>query len=107
MSILALGMEGGGEGYTPPGVGIFWEPLIGHDATAITRPVFLAVLSVILISWFLLATTKKRAIVPSKGQMATEGVYGLVRNGIAKDLIGSHEFMRLSLIHISEPTRPY
>jgi len=94
VSILALGMEGGGEGYTPPGVGIFWEPLIGHDATAITRPVFLAVLSVILISWFLLATTKKRAIVPSKGQMATEGVYGLVRNGIAKDLIGSHEFMR-------------
>ena len=26
--------------------------------------------------------------------MGTEAVYGLVRNGVAKDLIGSHEFMR-------------
>ena len=26
--------------------------------------------------------------------MATEAVYGLVRNGVARDLIGSKEFMR-------------
>jgi F-type H+-transporting ATPase subunit a len=33
-------------------------------------------------------------MVPSRGQMATEAVYGMVRNGIAKDLIGSKEFLR-------------
>src|SRR6476619_1225454 len=52
------------------------------------------VASAILLAWYLLATTRKKAIVPSRGQMATEAVYGLVRNGIAKDLIGSKEFMR-------------
>jgi F-type H+-transporting ATPase subunit a len=54
----------------------------------------LIVISVALILWYLLATTRKKALVPSRGQMATEAVYGLVRNGIAKDLIGSKEFLR-------------
>ena len=80
--------------YVPPGVEDFWQPLIGEGAWAITRPALVAVLSVALISWWLLATTKKKAIVPSRGQMATEGVYGLVRNSVARDLIGSHDFMR-------------
>ena len=69
MSIIALGMEGGGGGFTAPDASIFWEPLIGHEATAITRPVFLMVISGILVAWFLLATTKRRALVPSKGQL--------------------------------------
>ena len=94
MSIIALGMEGGGDGFTAPDASIFWEPLIGEGATAITRPVFLMVIAGALVAWFLLATTKRRALVPSKGQMMTEGAYGLVRNSIAKDIIGSHEFLR-------------
>jgi F-type H+-transporting ATPase subunit a len=81
--------------YTAPGVEEFWQPLFGTDGPwAITRPMLLIVLSVGLIIWYLLATTRKKALVPSRGQMATEAVYGLVRNGIAKDLIGSKEFMR-------------
>jgi F-type H+-transporting ATPase subunit a len=81
--------------YTAPGVGEFWQPLFGTDGPwAITRPMLLLVLSVGLILWYLLATTRKKALVPSRGQMATEAVYGLVRNGIAKDLIGSKEFLR-------------
>ena len=47
-----------------------------------------------LISWFLIATTRKAAIVPGKGQWVTEGVYGLVRNGLARDIIGSHDFLK-------------
>jgi F-type H+-transporting ATPase subunit a len=54
----------------------------------------LMVVSGLLIAWWLLATTRKKAIVPSRGQMATEAVYGMVRNGIAKDLIGSKEFLK-------------
>jgi F-type H+-transporting ATPase subunit a len=81
--------------YTAPGVEEFWQPLFGTDGPwAITRPLFLIVISVGLIIWYLLATTRKKALVPSRGQMATEAVYGLVRNGIAKDLIGSKEFLR-------------
>jgi F-type H+-transporting ATPase subunit a len=80
--------------YEAPGVADFWQPLIGSGSTAITRACFVAAVSVALIAWFLLATTKKKALVPGKGQMATETVYGLVRNGVARDLIGSKEFLR-------------
>ena len=81
--------------YTAPGVEEFWQPLFGTDGPlAITRPMLLSVVAAGLVIWFLLATTRKKALVPSRGQMATEAVYGLVRNGIAKDLIGSKEFMR-------------
>jgi F-type H+-transporting ATPase subunit a len=80
--------------YTAPGVEEFWQPIIGDGAWAITRPISLVVVSSGLIIWFLLATTRKKAMVPSRGQMATEAVYGMVRNGIAKDLIGSKEFLR-------------
>ncbi|WP_404388111.1 F0F1 ATP synthase subunit A [Humibacillus xanthopallidus] len=80
--------------YTAPGVEEFWQPIIGDGAWAITRPIFLVVLSTGLVIWFLLATTRKKALVPGRGQMATEAVYGMVRNGIAKDLIGSKEFLK-------------
>jgi F-type H+-transporting ATPase subunit a len=80
--------------FEAPGVGEFWQPLIGDGAWAITRPMLLMVVSGLLIAWWLLATTRKKAIVPSRGQMATEAVYGMVRNGIAKDLIGSREFLK-------------
>jgi F-type H+-transporting ATPase subunit a len=80
--------------YTAPGVEDFWQPIIGDGAWAITRPMILMLLATGLIIWWLTATTKKRALVPSRGQMGTEAVYGLVRNGVAKDLIGSHEFMK-------------
>lgn len=80
--------------YTPPGVEDFWQPLIGDGAWAITRACFLGVISVGFIAWWLLATTRHRALVPSRGQMGTEAVYGMVRNSVAKDLIGSKEFMR-------------
>jgi F-type H+-transporting ATPase subunit a len=81
--------------YTAPGVEEFWQPLFGTDGPwAITRPMLLMAISAGLIIWFLLATTRKKALVPSRGQMSTEAVYGLVRNGIAKDLIGSKEFLR-------------
>ena len=91
MSILAAAVPAD---FEAPGVEIFWQPLIGQGNTAITRACFLAVISVALIAWYLLATTKKKALVPSRGQMATEAVYGLVRNGVARDLIGSKEFLR-------------
>lgn len=91
MSILAAAVPAD---YEAPGVSDFWQPLIGSGSTAITRACFVAVISVALIAWFLLATTKKKALVPGKGQMATEAVYGLVRNGVARDLIGSKEFLR-------------
>jgi F-type H+-transporting ATPase subunit a len=38
--------------------------------------------------------TRRAAVVPGKAQWATEGVYNFVRNGVSRDLIGSHDFLK-------------
>jgi F-type H+-transporting ATPase subunit a len=43
---------------------------------------------------FLYVASRKRAMVPGKLQYVGEGAYGFVRNSIARDIIGSHDFMR-------------
>lgn len=91
MSIVA----GAPTDYTAPGTEDFWQPLFGTDGPwAVTRPIVLMIVSAVLIIWYLLASTRERALVPGRSQMVTEAVYGLVRNGVAKDLIGSKEFLR-------------
>lgn len=94
MSIVAaLATEG--STYESPGVSDFWQPLFGTDgAFAITRASVVMLLSVALISWALLAGTKKLSVVPSKGQALTEALYGFVRNGVARDIIGTRDFLR-------------
>ncbi len=89
---LPLAAEEGG--FEAPGPAEFWQPLIGEGAFAITRPAIVLVLSVALISAVLLALTRRMTMVPSKGQFAAEGVYALVRNSIARDIIGSHDFLK-------------
>lgn len=91
-SLAAAGGEGGG--FEAPTPAEFYQPLAGHGDWALTRPMVVLALSVVAMSWFLLATTRKASIVPGKGQWVTEGVYNLVRNGLARDIIGSHDFLR-------------
>ena len=83
-----------GAGYEAPTTQEFYQPLIGDGPFAVTRASIVILLSVALIGWFLVATTRRSAIVPGKGQWVTESVYGVVRNGLARDIIGSHDFMR-------------
>jgi F-type H+-transporting ATPase subunit a len=94
------------DGFEAPGVSDFWQPLFGTDgwgfsesgwgegAFAVTRSSIVMLLSVVLISAALLAVTKRLAVVPGKGQFITEGLYGFVRNGVARDVIGSRDFLR-------------
>ena len=86
--------SGSGQGFQSPTPSEFYQPLVGHGDWAITRPMVVLALSVVLISWYLIATTRKAAIVPSKGQWLTEGIYNMVRNGLARDIIGSHDFLK-------------
>ncbi len=80
-------------GFVPPSANDFnLPPIFGNSAYA-TKPVFLVFLSVILISVFFIAASRKAAIVPSKLQFAGEGIYSFVRNDLAREVIG-HEFMR-------------
>jgi F-type H+-transporting ATPase subunit a len=82
------------DGYEAPGTDIFWQPLFGSGQWTVTRASIVAVLSVIGLSWWLLASTRRRAIVPGRSQCFTEQVYGLARNAVGRDIIGSREFLR-------------
>lgn len=82
-------------GFEAPGTEDFWQPLFGTDGPfAVTRATIVIFLSVGLISWALLSGTKRLAVVPGRGQYATEQLYGMVRNGLARDIIGSHDFLK-------------
>jgi F-type H+-transporting ATPase subunit a len=50
------------------------------------------VLSVIVLALVMVAVTRKLAVVPGRGQYRVEGVYGLVRNSIGRDIIGQEHF---------------
>lgn len=54
----------------------------------------LVVLSAVLIIAVFYAMSREAAVVPGRMQFAGEAVYGFVRNTIARDNIGSTDFMR-------------
>jgi F-type H+-transporting ATPase subunit a len=82
------------DGYEAPSTGIFWQPLFGHGQWTVTRAMALMLISIIVLGAWLLISTRRRAVVPGRNQFFTEQVYGLVRNSIARDIIGSREFLK-------------
>jgi len=83
------------DGFEAPTTSDFWQPLFGTSGSfAITRASVVILLSVVALSWWLLASTRRLTVVPGKGQFFTEQVYGLVRNSVARDIIGSRDFLK-------------
>lgn len=93
-ALLASGALVASGGFVAPGTSDFWQPLIGDGAFALTRPSVVLALTVVGLVWFFAAASRKLTVVPSKSQFAVESVYGMVRNGIARDIIGSHDFLQ-------------
>ena len=89
--LIQLAVEG--EGFNPPSAKDFELPPFIDGVAFATKPILLVFLSVVLISVFFIAASRKAAIVPSRLQFAGEGVYSFVREGLARDVIG-HEFLR-------------
>lgn len=90
MAYLQLSAE---EGFTPPGVKDFDLPPIVDSLPYLTKVNLLVFLAALIIAIFFVRSSRKAEIVPGKLQFAGELVYGFVRNGIAKDILGP-EFMR-------------
>ena len=82
------------DGYEAPGPAIFWQPFFGSGQWTVTRSMFLMAISVLLIAVWLLVSTRRGAVVPGRSQFYTEQVYSLVRNSVARDVIGSHDFLK-------------
>ena len=82
------------EGFTPPGPGDFdLQPLFG-GTYAFAKPGLQLILAAVLVLGFFVVTSRRAAMVPGKAQFAGEQAYGFVRNSIARDIIGSKDFMR-------------
>lgn len=83
-------------GFVPPSTSdFFYNPAFGSSILA-TKPVMLLLFSVILITAFFTAASRKAAIVPSRLQFAGEALYGFVRNSISQDVIGEEDFQRFT-----------
>lgn len=83
------------ESFEPPGPGIFnLDPIFSVGPVGVTKPMLLLVVAAVVVFWFLWAAARKRAMVPSRFQFAGESAYNFVRNSVARDVIGSHDFMR-------------
>ena len=81
------------EGYEPPSVESFNLPPLIPGVEWANKYLLQAVVSLFLIMGFWLVMSRKRALVPSKGQFLGESAYMFVRNTIARDTIG-HDFKR-------------
>jgi len=89
--VLAAG--GSGDGFQAPGLGEFYpEPLatfsilgIPFEITRITVWLWIATLAMLA---FLVASVRKPQIVPGKLQFIGESGYSLIRDGIARDVVG-------------------
>lgn len=93
MSLKFAGEVTTGEGFVPPSSADFeLPPILGENAYT-TKPIVLLFFSVILISVFFIAASRKAAVVPSKLQFAGESIYAFVRNDLARDVIG-HDFLK-------------
>src|SRR4051794_11031250 len=78
-----------GPTFVPPSADDFKLPPIFGD---VTKPMVLAVLSIVIISVFFLLAARKMKIVPTKFQFLAEGFYDFSRNGIAREQIGGNNF---------------
>ncbi|WP_317983493.1 F0F1 ATP synthase subunit A [Nocardioides pantholopis] len=81
-----------GGGFSPPGPADFDLP--GIAGTSVTKPMVMIVLSAVLIFAVTYAMSRKAELVPGRLQYAGEWAYGSVRNGIARDIIGTDHFMK-------------
>lgn len=76
-----------GEGFTPPGVKDFqFEGLLGTDW--LTKPMVEVVIAAIVTLVLWIWGSRKLKLVPSKGQFLMEQLYNMIRNGVARDVIG-------------------
>jgi F-type H+-transporting ATPase subunit a len=60
----------------------------------ITKTSVLLLLGGVLAYAFLAGTSRRAAVVPSKGQFLGEQAYSFVRNGVAQDIIGARYYRR-------------
>jgi F-type H+-transporting ATPase subunit a len=88
--------ESGGE-FVAPGPNSFdfsEVPLFHLGGLAVTKPMVQLLLGALVVFVFFYAAFRRPSLVPGRMQFAGESAYGMVRNSIGRDIIGSHDFIR-------------
>jgi F-type H+-transporting ATPase subunit a len=89
LSQVMLAAEDGSE-FEAPSVqhSFFFDPIGDGTFIASIKAMVLLVLGTLLIMGFMLAASRKSAMLPGKLQFAGEGIYGFVRNGVSIEILG-------------------
>jgi F-type H+-transporting ATPase subunit a len=88
--------ESGGE-FVAPGPNSFdfsEVPLFHLGGLAVTKPMVQLILGALVVFVFFYAAFRRPSLVPGRMQFAGESAYGMVRNSIGRDIIGSHDFIK-------------
>lgn len=88
--------ESGGE-FVAPGPNSFdfsEVPLFHLGGLAVTKPMVQLILGALVVFVFFYAAFRRATLVPGRMQFAGESAYGMVRNSIGRDIIGSHDFIK-------------
>ena len=83
--------------FVPPGPNSFdfsEVPLFHVADYAVTKPLVQLLLGALVVFVFFYAAARRAAVVPGRMQFAGESAYGMVRNSIGRDIIGSHDFAK-------------
>jgi len=89
LSQVLLAAEGEDQFEAPSVEHSFFFDKIGDGSViASVKAMVLLVLGTVLIMGFMLAASRKVAMLPGKLQFAGEGIYGFVRNGVAIEILG-------------------
>lgn len=76
-----------------PGAGRIGDFIGDKHQYLVSKPTVLLVASAVVIFAAFLFTARRSAVLPGKLGFAGEQAYGLIRNSLARDIIGSRDFM--------------
>lgn len=78
-----------------PGPGSFLlPPVFTIGGWEVNKPELMLMISAVLVVGFAWFTSRKAEVVPGRVQFAGELVYGTIRNSIARDNIGSQDYLK-------------
>jgi F-type H+-transporting ATPase subunit a len=88
--------ESGGEFVSPgPNSFDFSDVALFHvGGLAVTKEMVQLLLGALIVFVFFYAAARRATLVPGRLQFAGESAYGMVRNSIGRDIIGSHDFIK-------------
>ncbi len=95
--MFGITMAESGEEFVAPGPNSFdfdAVPLFHLGGLAVTKPMVQLLLGALIVFVFFYAAIRRTSLVPGRLQYAGESAYGMVRNSIGRDIIGSHDFLK-------------